>query len=258
MSIYSPKIIFLSAVFLVALFLMVPPGFSQGERPAGFNPGVMPGSGDFDSARFQSAIGTDGALGALAKQNSVIGDPNVAFGFAEKSDEAKFLIIGALYSEAIAYLKGGQYEACAKRLGSIEKEFINLEVPPSLYNYVSKTRNLVELKKVDAATLQDFLALFQPFFEDYAKGQSADKLTLFRTGTWLVDMGLAASAGNKALLKQTERIDYFLKEMKRMDAPKGVIESLETIRQISLKNDITDRDTDTVVKMVRKIQTTLG
>ncbi len=258
MSIHSPKIVLLSALVLAALFLMAPPGFSQGQRPAGYSPGAMPGSGDFDSTRFQSAIGTDGALGVLAKQNSVIGDPNAAFGFAEKSDEAKFMIIGALYSEAIAYLKGGQYDACAKRLGSIEKEFINLQVPPSLYNYVSKTRNLVELKKLDTATLLDFLSLFQPFFEDYAKGQNPDKLTLFRTGTWLVDLGLAASAGNKALLKQTERIEYFVKEMKRMDAPKGVIESLETIRQISLKNDITDRDTDTVVKMVKKIQTTLG
>lgn len=258
MSIHSPKIVLVSALVLTALFLMAPPGFSQGQRPAGYSPGAMPGSGDFDSARFQSAIGTDGALGVMAKQNSVIGDPSVAFGFAEKSDEAKFLIIGALYSEAIAYLKGGQYDACAKRLGSIEKEFISLQVPSSLYNYVSKTRNLVELKKLDTATLLDFLSLFQPFFEDYAKGQSADKLTLFRTGTWLVDLGLAASAGNKALLKQTERIEYFVNEMKRMDAPKGVIESLETIRQISLKNDITDRDTDTVVKMVKKIQTTLG
>jgi hypothetical protein len=258
MSIRCPKIILVSALLFAALFLAAPPVSSQGERPAGFSPGAIPGSGDFDSTRFQSAIGTDGALGVLAKQNSVIGDPNVSFGFAEKSDEARFLVIGALYSEAIAYLKAGQYEPCAKRLGSIEKEFINLQVPVSLYNYVSKTRNLVELKKLDTATLQDFLSLFQPFFEDYAKGQSADKLTLFRTGTWLVDMGLAASAGNKALLKQTEKIEYFVNEMKRMDAPKGVIESLEAIRQISLKNEITDRDTETVVKMVRKIQTTLG
>ena len=258
MSIHSSKIMLVSALVLAALFLMTAPAFSQGERPAGFNPGMKAGYGDFDSTRFQAAIGTDGALGVLAKQNSVIGDPNVSFGFAEKSDEAKFLIIGALYSEAIAYLKGGDYGASAKRLQSIEQEFINLRVPPSLYNYVSKTRNLVELKKLDTATLMDFLSLFQPFFEDYAKAQGADKLTLFRTGTWLVDLGLAASAGNKALLKQTERIEYFVNEMKRMDAPKGVIESLETIRQISLKNDITDRDADTVVKMVKKIQTTLG
>jgi len=255
---HSLKILLFTVLFIAAVTLTAPSVFSQGERPAAVDPGVATGQNDFDSARFQSAIGTDKVLGSLAKQNSVIGDPGVSFGFAEKSEEAKFFIIGALYSEAIAYLKGGQYELCAKRLESIEKEFINLRVPASLYNYISKTRNLVEMKKLDTATLLDFLALFQPFFEDYTKGKSADKLTLFRAGTWLVDMGLAASAGNKVLLKQTQQLDYFVKEMKRMDAPRGVIESLETIRQISLKKDITDKDADTVVKMVKRIQTMLG
>lgn len=253
---FLKKFAFLTLCMAVAFFTALP-CLSQQARPA-VNPGAISGPQDFDSIRFQSAIGTDKALGSLAKQNSVIGDPNTSFGFAAKSEESKFFIIGALYSEAIAFLKSGQNELSAKRLDSIEKEFINLQVPASLYNYISKTKNLVELKKLDTATLQDFLALFQPFFEDYAKGKGADKLTLFRAGTWLVDVGLAASAGNKMLLKQTERLDYFVKEMKRMDAPRGVIESLEAIQQISQKKDITDKDADTVVKMVKKIQTTLG
>ena len=53
-------------------------------------------------------------MGTLAKEHSTIGEKATTFGFAAKSEEAKFFIIGALYSETIAYLKSGNLDLAAK------------------------------------------------------------------------------------------------------------------------------------------------
>jgi hypothetical protein len=217
------------------------------------------GSGEtFDSARFQSAIRSGKSLGSLAKENSVFGEQASSYGFAAKSEEAKFFIIGSLYSEALAYLKSGNADLAAKRLEAVESEFINLQVPSSLYNYISKTRNILETKRYTAEGQAEFLSLFQPFFEDYARTKGEDKLTLFRAGSWLTDMSLAAAGGDTALLRQQGKLNYFIKEMKRMDAPKGVIDALGEIVKVAGKKEITDKDAADVLKQVKKIQTALG
>ncbi|HAR45459.1 MAG: hypothetical protein A2X56_05515 [Nitrospirae bacterium GWC2_57_13] len=213
---------------------------------------------EFNSSRFQAGIKGDKGLGELAKENTSLGDPATSFGFAAKSEEAKFFLIGSLYSEALAYVRGGKMDLAAKRLESIQSEFINIGVPSSLYNYISKMRQLIETKRHTEEALLDFLALFQPFFEDYAKSKSADKLTLFRAGSWLVDMGLASAGGDKELLRQTDKLTYFIAEMKRMDAPKGALEALDEIAGIAGKKEISDRDAKSVLKLVKKIQAVLG
>lgn len=216
------------------------------------------GSEYFNSYRYQSNIKSGKSLGTLAKENSTIGEKAVTFGFAAKSEEAKFFTIGALYSESIAYLKSGNKELAAKRLESIEKEFINLGVPNSLYNYIIRTRAMVENKKYSANVLGELISLFQPFFEEYAKSKGEDKLILFRAGSWLVDMSLTAAAGDNELLRQKGTLNYFTKEMKRMDAPKGVMDALDEITKIVEKKDITNRDAREVLNLVKKIQTILG
>jgi hypothetical protein len=215
-------------------------------------------SESFDSARFQSAIRSDKSLGALAKEHSGIGEQGTSYGFAAKSEEAKFFIIGTLYSEALAYLKAGNYDMAAKRLTAIENEFINMHVPLALYNYISKTRNIITTKRYSPEAQAEFLSLFQPFYEDYAKSKGEDKLTLFRAGSWLMDISLAAAGGDKELLRQQSKLGYFIKEMKRMDAPKGALDALNEIVTISMAKEISDKDTEKVLKLVKKIQTILG
>jgi hypothetical protein len=232
--------------------------FAQGARVPPRDIDLSSGESLFNSYKFQSGIKSDKGLGNLAKEHSAIGEQASSFGFAAKSEEAKFFIIGALYSETIAYLKSGNLDLAAKRLESIEKEFISLRVPSSLYNFVTKARNLIQTKKYKSEVLGEFLSLFQPFYEDYAKGKGEDKLTLFRAGSWLVDMSLTAAAGDKELLRQKGTLDYFTKEMKRMDAPKGVMDALDEITKIAEKKEISDRDTKEVLNLVKKIQTILG
>ncbi len=232
--------------------------FSQQTRIDPKDLNLTGGTEYFNSYVFQSGIRTGKSLGTLAKEHSTIGEKAAAFGFAAKSEEAKFFIIGALYSETIAYLKSGNLDLAAKRLESIEKEFISLRVPSSLYNFVTKARNLIQTKKYKPEVLGEFLSLFQPFYEDYTKTKGEDKLILFRAGSWLVDMSLTAAAGDKELLRQIGTLGYFTKEMKRMDAPKGVLDNLEEITKIANKKEITDRDAKEVLNLVKKIQTILG
>jgi hypothetical protein len=123
---------------------------------------------------------------------------------------------------------------------------------------VSKMRNMVETGKYDPKLSAELLSLFQPFFEDYAEGQSEDKLILFRAGLWLFDMTLTAAAGDLALLKQTETLDYFKGEMQRMDAPQGVIRALDEISKIVSKDKVSDRDVRNILRQVKRIQTILG
>ena len=213
----------------------------------------------FNSANFQSGIQRSEGLSNLAKTHTPLGDKAVSYGFAAKSDEAKFFLIGTLYSEALAHLRDGKSVLAADRLKAIESQFVTLQAPNALYSYVSKTRNRIELGKYSTQALYDMLSFFQPFFEDYAKSLNQDKLILFRAGSWLVDMSLTAAAGNKQLIKQGKpQLEYFTKEMKRMDAPKGVLTALEKIDKIAGKAEIGDKDIERVLKQVKKIQTILG
>lgn len=250
--------LFIINTAMLLLILTVTAAFSQDANLIPKRPGGGAGETVFDSNRFQSNIRSDKNLGALAKENSVAGDPAASFGFAAKSEEAKFFLIGSLYSEALAYLRSNKVDLAAKRLEAIEKEFLNLNVPNALFNYINKTRNLITTKRYSKEVLIDFLALFQPFFEDFAKAKNADMLTLFRAGSWLMDMSLASAGGDRIMLRQSANLNYFIAEMKRMDAPKGVLDALDEIVKVADKKEITDRDSENVLKQVKKIQTILG
>ncbi|MBN1254744.1 MAG: hypothetical protein JXA50_05670 [Deltaproteobacteria bacterium] len=252
----------IGVIIMVALFaVFTASGAYAGKKsinPEDFNLSKAKTDVVFDSSVFQSGITSDKSIGTLAKEQSTIGTKATAYGFAAKSEEAKFFLIGTLYAEALAYLRSNDIDLAADRLKAIEKNFIDLNVPSSLYNYISKTRNLLETKRYSVEVVGEFLSLFQPFYEDYAKGKGDDWLTLFRAGTWLVDMSLAAAAGDTNLLRQKAKLDYFTTEMKRMDAPKGALDALAEITKISEQKEIAEKDAKQVLKLVKKIQTVLG
>jgi hypothetical protein len=187
-----------------------------------------------------------------------VGSQALAFGFAAKSPEATFFLIGSLYAEAVAYIRSGNLDLAAQRLAAIETESIKLQVPSALYNYVSRLRNLVETQRYPAEVLGEFAALLQPFLEEYGVSQSADRRTLLRAGAWLVDMSLAAAAGDKELLKQVSALHYFSSELQRLQAPKGVLDALAEFTAIVSKPDLNEQDVARVLTLVQTMQTVLG
>lgn len=130
--------------------------------------------------------------------------------------------------------------------------------PTGLYSYVSRIRHHAVRKDHDADVLVDYLSLFHPLFEDYARSQSQDKLALFQIGSWLVDMGLTAAAGDITLLRQQLQLQHIEDEMKRMDAPNGVQNALTEIAEITRQDEISDRDTDKELRLIKEIQSMLG
>lgn len=251
-----------TAVAVIAILVAVPVLLAeeQGKLPVDTSHIETGGELHHSSYHHQAAIknSSDKSLGDIAREQSPVKDEALAYGFAAKSDEAKFFIIGSLYSEVLAYLHSGDDEAAVERLKAMETEFIRLGVDQSLYNYVTKMRSMISSGEYESAHTAELMSLFQPFFEDYAKGESADKLTLFRAGLWLLDMSLTASAGDLEMLHQASILDHFISEMKRMDAPMGVIRSLDEISEIVHQDSVSDRDVRTILKLVSRVQTILG
>jgi hypothetical protein len=209
----------------------------------------------FNSYLFQSSIKTETSLGVLAAAHPAFEERSMALGFAATSE---FYVVGALYAEALAFLRSGNFDVAAKRLVSIEKELRRVQVPSSLAKYVSNMRHVLESGKYRPMGLRDGLALFQPLCEEYARSQGTEQLTLFRVGAWLVHMRLTAAAGDKALLQQGNRARYFLHEMQNLHAPQGVLEALGQLSHLVAKPQIADGDVQEVLQLVQKIQTILG
>lgn len=212
----------------------------------------------FNSQAFQSGIRSPRDIGVLAKQYSPLQDKASTFGFSAKSDEARFFLIGAIYTEALAYVASGKWELASQRLDYLGGEFVKMGAPSALYGFITKVRNMIDESKYPPDYLVTVLSLFQPFFEEYAKAGSDDKLTLFRTGAWLVNMSLTAAAGDRELLRQAAALNYFSSELKRMDAPKGVIDALAEMNTISSKAEITDKDAQRVLQLVTEIEQLLS
>ena len=247
----------LKFITILVAILLIPAYVHSQEN---FDPNTIKAEGSvpyFNSQAYQSGINSK-KLGDLAAQHSPLREKGTTFGFAAKSDEARFFLIGALYTEALAYVNSGKLDLASKRLEYIEREFVNMGAPSSLYSFITKTRNLIDNGKYPSEYLVTVLSMFQPFFEEYAKSKSEDKLTLFRAGAWLVNVSLTAAAGDKDLLRQPATLNYFTTELKRMDAPKGVMDALGEISQISQKQDITDKDMEKVLQAVTQIEQLLS
>lgn len=223
-----------------------------------FSPPGTAGHIVFSSAADQSLIGEKAPLGKLALENSVMHGKGADFGFAAKSSEAKLFLMGSYYSEALALAKSGDVSQSLKRVTAIRDILIELSAPSGLYNYVVHVQTLMQQKDKNPDMITDYLSVMQPLLADYAVSQTIDKATLLRTGSWLVDMALAASAGDETLIRQHDRIALIMADMKRMDAPKGVQEALSGIQHIADKKDISKHDLKKVLSLVKKIQAVLS
>jgi hypothetical protein len=173
-------------------------------------------------------------------------------------EEARTFLIGALYSEALAYLQSNNPAEAAKKFTTIEQELVVMGAPAGLFNYVAKTRYALQSAHYPLDALVELASLFQPLFADFAQGRSADRLVLFRAGSWLSDLALVAAAGDKNLIRQEAELDYVMNEMIRLDAPKGVIESLKEIQGLLAKPELADRDMEKIGGLIKNIQSLLA
>jgi hypothetical protein len=212
----------------------------------------------YRSEATQGPVAAVSDIGELARQNALVIDTGAAFGFAAGSVDAQYFLAGAAYSEALALTRGGDYAEAAKRLDTLGEALIVFEAPGSLYHYLQRVRYLISSGTYDRKVLVEMLSLFQPLFEDYARAQSADMLTLVQAGAWLVDMSLALSAGDSGMLKDSLVLSHMSSEMKRMEAPEGVLSTLAEIETIGRQEALSERDMQHVIQLVKKLQQMLS
>jgi hypothetical protein len=255
----------LAAGLLLSLSANVWLGFwALGQRESGDRQTAIPVLGPldsdlpFDAYTFQAGIQSATDLGALATAHSVMGQQAVAFGFVAKAETARCFLIGALYAEALAYLRGGDLHGAAQRLAAIDTELVGSQAPRSLDQYLDKVRELLGSRRYASEALGEFLALFEPLYAEYARSQGAERLLLFRAGAWSESVLLAAAAGDKAALRQAHAVQYFRQAMARLKAPKGVYDVLEHVSHLMGQQEMSDRDVKEVLRLVKKLQLLLG
>jgi hypothetical protein len=99
------------------------------------------------------------------------------------------------------------------------------------------------------------LALFEPLYRaEYVRDSAAEELLLFRTGTWLVNVSLAASAGDKTALQQADAVSYLQRELTRLEAPQEVLTAFAQLQQLMTQPQLADRDVQEILRLVRKIR----
>ena len=128
--------------------------------------------------------------------------------------------LGNLYTSNEMYSQGLRID---QRLAAIDTALRRGPVPPALATYVRHLRQLVTRESGAVSVVRDQLALVQPLCEAYARSHGREALTMFRLGTWLVNMRLSAAAGDAAVLRQPHKVRYFLRELRGLDAPPAVL-----------------------------------
>lgn len=244
---------------LMASLIGLIPTLSLGQSPSTSVGGPSTEGGDirFNSGAFQAALAGDG-LGTLALDNSSLGEAASSFGFSAKSDEANVFLIGSLYSEALAFLRSGDRALAVDRLEAIEQQLISLGVSSPLYGLISRVKTLTGGNDHSKDILVEMLSVAQPFLDEHFASRSDDFLVLFQTGSWLGDLGLAASAGRIDLLRQEAQLSYVQAEMERLDAPEVVVESLAEISKLIAKDEISPRDANSILDQIKQIQRVLS
>jgi hypothetical protein len=212
----------------------------------------------FDSYSFQRSIISDKNISNLADQASFLDEQSTSFGFGGKSLQARFFLIGTLYSEAMANLQGDDPKSAEDKLDIIRTEFISLNAPPALYNYVNQVINFLKTGKYNPEIVMEFMAMFQPLLHDYAMENGNEKGLMFQAGLWFVNAGLAAAAGDETMLGTSAKFKYFLTEFQRLEAPKGALDALKSLVEITEKKKMSESDLDEARKLINKVQLLLS
>jgi hypothetical protein len=228
------------------------------QQTARTNQGLTDKEYLFNAYAFQTGIQSETPLETLVTEHSTLEKTTIAFGFTGKPTKTAAFLTGTLYAEALAYLRGDNQEAVLWHLAALEDELTELQAPAALSKYVNTLYSFVEQHQDASTAAEEWLALFEPLYEEYARSHGAERLIFFRAGAWLENMNLAAAAGDKTSLQQDATVQYFIQAMPQLTVSQEAIAVLEQIRQALDKPALDDRDMTTVLKLVKKVQRMLG
>jgi hypothetical protein len=212
----------------------------------------------YSSSATQQALSPQVNVGDAVMAQSILGQSATTLGFAEKSPEARTFLTGALYAEALALTRAGRMAEATKRLDALVDLTAQLHIAPATNQYLYRVQHLLQRESYSPAALAEMLSLAQPFLDAHNAAQGRNMLLLFQTGAWLADYAMIAGSGDYQYLRQPMMLGRTLREMERLEAPKGVLDALREIRALTAGKGLGEREAREVQRLVRKMQELLG
>jgi hypothetical protein len=199
-------------------------------------------------------------LGTFVAASPPAREPTPVVGFMPQAVRPIYFRIGTLYAEALAALHGGAREAAEQRLDLLRQDLASVQAPSVLSQYLHEMQTLLQSQRYAEPIVATFLALFEPLYEDaYASPTDVESLILFRAGTWLENISLAAAAGDQTALRQGgEAVEEIHHALSQLQAPRQILQALERLRTLTARQVLTDRDYGEIRLLAQDIQSMLS
>jgi hypothetical protein len=209
--------------------------------------------------RFQAALPHAATLGTLVAARPVPSAPPPAVGFTPQATRTAFVRLGVLFAETVATLHGGAVEATAPRLDVLLQTLTTVQAPPTLTQYLRTMQTLLHSQQYSGDALASFLSLFEPLYEDAYAQTSGEEVRLFRVGTWVENMALAAAVGAPTALRQEgQAIAEVRRVLTLLQAPHEVLDALTQIDHLLRQPTLTAEDLSTMHTLLQHIEQILG
>jgi hypothetical protein len=209
----------------------------------------------FNAYQFQQGIRSPTGLGTLASAHAVLEEPPRLLGLAVPARRAMYVRAGVHYATLLAYLHSDDLAQATQHLDLLVQTLDTLPTSPVFTHYLGEMRTLLHSQQYSGAELGQFVGLFEPLFTAQYRGENGQEaLTLMRFGTWLLNMSLAAAAGDKVALRQGQTAAYLEASLTRLNAPPAVLTMLQRVHDLITQQKITDEAVAEILELVKALQ----
>ena len=203
---------------------------------------------------FQRGIEHTQGLGMFVEAHAAWREPPAIETFTPHAARTMFVRMGILYAEACATLASGDVETTLQRLDLLARTLASVQAPPTLSRYLHQLRTALQNQQ---APEQDIaLALFEPLYDDaYAGVDTREQRLLFRAGSWLENISLAAAAGDpKALRRGGVAVEEVRSVFTALSVPQQVLAALERLQHLVMQSTLTAGDMRVIRTLTQEIQ----
>lgn len=209
--------------------------------------------------RFQAGLPHAATLGTLIAARPVLSVPPPAVGFTPQATRTAYIRMGILFAEAVAALHGDAVEAAAPRLEVLLQTLTTVQAPPRLTQYLRVMQTLLHSQQYPGDALASFFSLFEPLYEDAYAQIPGEEVRLFRVGTWVENMALAAAvAAPTALRQEGQAIAEVRRVLTLFQAPHEALDALAQIDHLLRQPTLTAEDVSTMHTLLQRIERMLG
>jgi hypothetical protein len=256
----------LAAGLLLAVGVQVWHGLQRGQAPlpgarqaTPTTPDALGAARRLHTYRFQVGLPHAATLGTLIAAHGVLPAPLPEVGFTPQATRTAFVRLGVLFAGAVATLHGGAVEATAPRLDVLIQTLATVQAPPTLVQYLRVMQTLLHSQQYTGDELATFLSLFEPLYEDAYVQTPSEGLRLFRVGTWIENMALAAAVGAPTALRQEgQAITEVRRVLTTLQAPQAILDALAQLDHLLRQPTLTAEEVSTIQTLLQHIQQMLG